>query len=86
MTQYIYPKNLRAKANLWLWNLRDFIIIGVAGLLSIVTLVQTHIFIPAVATLLYAFLSIRLEDITIIDFLRYAFKYFISTQQSFEWR
>ena len=23
VTQYIYPQNLRAKANLWLWGLRD---------------------------------------------------------------
>ena len=72
MTQYIYPQNLRAKANLWLWNLRDFLIMGIAALLSVVILVQTHIFLPAAATLLYAFLSIRLDDTTIIDYLRYA--------------
>lgn len=24
MTQYIYPQNLKATANLWLWSLRDF--------------------------------------------------------------
>ena len=82
MTTYIYPQNLRAKANLWLWSLRDFLII----LLSVVILVQTHIFLPAAATLLYGFLSIRLDDTTIIDYLRYAVKFFISTQQHFEWR
>ena len=65
MTQYIYPQNLRAKANLWLWNLRDFLIMGIAVLLSVVILVHTHIFLPAAATLLYAFLSIRLDDTTI---------------------
>ena len=86
MTQYIYPQNLRAKANLWLWSLRDFLIMGIAALLSVVILVQTHIFLPAAATLLYGFLSIRLDDTTIIDYLRYAFKFFISTQQYFEWR
>ena len=86
MTQYIYPQNLRAKANLWLWNLRDFLIMGIAALLSVVILVQTHIFLPAASTLLYAFLSIRLDDTTIIDYLRYAVKFFISTQQYFEWR
>ena len=66
MTTYIYPQNLRAKANLWLWSLRDFLIMA--------------------ATLLYGFLSIRLDDTTIIDYLRYAVKFFISTQQHFEWR
>ena len=83
---YIYPQNLRAKANLWLWSLRDFIIIGIAGLLSMVILVQMRIFLPAAATLLYGFLSIRLDDTTIIDYLRYAVKFFISTQQQYEWR
>ena len=58
MTTYIYPQNLRAKANLWLWSLRDFLIMGIAALLSVVILVQTHIFLPAAATLLYGFLSI----------------------------
>ena len=43
MTQYIYPQNLRAKANLWLWNLRDFLIMGIAALLSVVILVQTYL-------------------------------------------
>ena len=86
MTTYIYPQNLRAKANLWLWSLRDFLIMGIAALLSVVILVQTHIFLPAAATLLYGFLSIRLDDTTIIDYLRYAVKFFISTQQHFEWR
>ena len=59
---------------------------GIAALLSVVILVQTHIFLLAAATLLYAFLSIRLDDTTIIDYLRYAVKFFISTQQYFEWR
>lgn len=40
MTQYLYPQNLKATANLWLWGLRDFCILGVAALLSIVALVQ----------------------------------------------
>ena len=59
---------------------------GIAALLSVVILAHTHIFLPAAATLLYAFLSIRLDDTTIIDYLRYAVKFFISTQQYFEWR
>ena len=40
MTQYLYPQNLKATANLWLWGLRDFVILGVAALLSIVLLVR----------------------------------------------
>ena len=43
MTHYIYPQNLKAAANMWLWSLRDFAIMGVAALLSIVILVELHI-------------------------------------------
>ena len=46
MTQYLYPQNLKATANLWLWGLRDFCILGIAALLSIVALVQLRIVIP----------------------------------------
>ena len=85
MTQYLYPQNLKATANLWLWGLRDFCILGIAALLSIVALVQLRIVIPA-ATLCYGFLTIRLDDTTILDFMKYAVRYFISTQQYYEWR
>lgn len=86
MTQYLYPQNLKATANLWLWGLRDFCILGIAALLSIEALVQLQIVIPAAATLCYGFLTIRLDDTTILDFMKYAVRYFISTQQYFEWR
>lgn len=86
MTQYLYPQNLKATANLWLWSLKDFCTLGIAALLSLVILVQTRIVIPAAATLCFGFLTIRLDDTTVLDFIRYAVKYFISTQQEYHWR
>ncbi len=86
MTQYLYPQNLKATANLWLWSLRDFCILGIAALLSIVALVQLRTVIPAAVTLCYGLLTIRLDDTTILDFMKYAVRYFISTQQEFYWR
>ena len=86
MTQYLYPQNLRAVANLWLWSLKDFAILGIAALLSVVILVQLRIFIPAAATLCFGFLTIRMDDTTAVDFIRYAVRYFISTQQYYEWK
>ncbi len=83
---YLYPQNLKATANLWLWSLRDFAILGVAALLSIVALVQLRMVFPAAATLCYGFLTIRMDDTTVMDFIQYAVRYFISTQQYFEWR
>lgn len=86
MTHYLYPQNLKATANLWLWGMRDIAILGISTLLSIVVLVETELVIPVAATLCYGFLTIRLDDITVLDFLRYAVRYFICTQQYFEWR
>ena len=34
----------------------------------------------------YAFLTIQVEDISILKFIRYACAYFLVEQQSFEWR
>mgnify|MGYP000209898669 CR=1 FL=1 len=83
MTTYLYPQNLKATANLWLWGLRDVAILCIATLLS---LVQLGFFVPAAVTLCFGFLSIRMDDTTVLDFMRYAVRYFISTQQYFEWR
>ena len=86
MKQYIYPQNLKATANLWLWSLRDFAIICVCLLLSILGLTQLGLMLPAALTVAYAFLSIRLEEITVLDYVRYAGKFLLFSQQEFEWR
>ena len=86
MTHYIYPQNLKATANLWFWGLRDFAILGVAALLSMVALVELRFLLPAAVTLCYGFLTIRMDDTTILDFIRYAGRYFITPQQYYEWR
>lgn len=86
MTEYLYPQNLKATANMWLWSLRDFAIAGIAALLSVVVLVTLGWLVPAALTLCFAFLTIRLEDTTMLDYIKYAFRYFVSTQQYFEWR
>lgn len=61
MTHYIYPQNLKATANMWLWSLRDFAIMGVAALISIVILVELHLMLPAAATLWPAIPTIAAE-------------------------
>ena len=58
---YIYPENLKAKPMLWLWLLRDIAIIGVAALISVLSLVQGVGMAPLVVTVLYAFLSIQVD-------------------------
>lgn len=84
--QFIYPQNMRASATLWLWSLRDFAVIVIAALFSALVLATTKILIPAVLTAAFAFLSIRSDETTVLDFLKYAIRYFISTQQYYIWR
>ena len=83
---YIYPDNLKSKAVLWLWQLRDIGIIGIGCLLSVFALAQLGLLIPVVITALYAFLTIRFEDTSILDFIKYACAFFITKQQTYEWR
>lgn len=86
MTQYIYPQNLKATANLWLWSLRDFAIACVGLLISVLALTQLGLILPFALTVAYTFLSIRLEEITVLDYVRYAGKFLIFSQQEYVWR
>ena len=83
---YMYPDNLKAKATLWLWELKDIGIIGVGMLISVFAISQTGIIVPIAITAVYAFLAIRFEDTSILDFIRYACAFFILKQQTYEWR
>ena len=83
--QYIYPQNLKAEAKLWLWSLRDVAILGIALILSILALSQIKFYLPLAVTLVFAFLTIRLDDQTVLDFIGRGFRYFVSAQQYYEW-
>ena len=83
---YIYPNDLKAKPTLWLWALRDVAVIAACLVLSVLALVELGLLPPLICTVLYAFLSIRLEDASILDFLRYAMCFLFLKQQYYEWR
>lgn len=82
---YIYPENLKAKAMLWLWELHDVVVIGILLLLAVFALAHGVGFAPLIAAFLYAFLTIRVEDNSILDFLRFAAAFLILQQQYYEW-
>ena len=83
---YIYPDNLRAKAKLWLWELRDVAVIGAGFLLSVLALTNGAGMFLLVLTVLYAFLSIRVDGASILDFLRCAICFLFLHQQYYEWK
>lgn len=82
----MYPQNLKATANLWLWSLRDFVILNIAVLISAAIFINSGILLPAALSLCFGFLTIRKDDITVVDFLGYAARFFLTGQQYYEWR
>lgn len=83
---YIYPENLKARPMMWFWSLKHFVILAVGALASVVCLIHLHKIFPAAGVLIYGFLTISLDEATILDFLKYAVRYFLASQQKFEWR
>ena len=49
-------------------------------------LAKGRTFVPLVCAAVYAFLSIRTEDASILDFLRYAARFLFLQPQRFDWR
>ena len=77
---------MAAKATLWLWTLRDLACIGVGFLISILALTKMGMMLPLLITAVYAFLSIRFDNVCILDFLKYAASFFLLKPQHYEWR
>lgn len=75
---YIYPQNMRAAAKIWLWTMKDFAIIFIAALLSAVFITQAGFFIPAA-------MSIRLDDTSVMDYIKCAVSFFLTSQQEYRW-
>ena len=86
MTHYLYPKNLKATANLWLWGLRDFLILCALAVVSVVLLVKFGWLIPAAAALCFAFLTLRQDDMTVLVYCRFAVNYFLTEHPYYAFR
>lgn len=83
---YIYPENLSAKAMLFLWTLKDVTVLGIGLLISVFALAKLGFLPPLVITATYGFLTIRLSDTSIMDYIRYAAAYLFVKPQFYEWR
>ena len=86
MKQYIYPQNLKAQAQLWLWRLKDLVVLGAALLVSVLALSQLRFFLPLALTMVFAFLTMRFDDTSVLDYIKRAARYFVTTQQFYVWR
>lgn len=86
MKTYLYPQNLKARVNLWLWSLGDFLIFSIAALVSAAIFLNTGIMLPGALSLCHGFLTIRKDDMAVADFIGCAVRYFLTGQQYYEWR
>jgi hypothetical protein len=83
--QYLYPQNMRTEAKLWFWSLKDVIILAIALTLSVVSWAKLNFIVPAAMTLVYGFISMRLDETSVLDYIRRAARYLLTTQQYFIW-
>lgn len=81
---FIYPENLSKKPTLWFWQIKDLALIGVFGIISIYVYVSIRLMLPSVLIITYAILTIRVDEISILDFILYAINY-LFTKQDFNW-
>ena len=86
MKTYIYTQNLKAASRLWLWSIRDFLLICLGLILSVLILTQIWSFLPFAITAMFAFLSICFEETTVVDYIVCAFRFFVTAQQIYFWR
>lgn len=77
---------MRTEAKLWFWGLRDVIILAIALTLSVVSWAKLNFIVPAAMTLVYGFISMRLDETSVLDYIRRAGRYLLTTQQYFEWK
>lgn len=61
-------------------------ILSIAVLISAAIFINSGVLIPAALSLCFGFLTIRKDDITVVDFLGYAARFFLTGQQYYEWR
>lgn len=81
---YIYPDNLTAKPMMWLWTLRDLTISGITVLVGFIMAVELYFTAILVLGATYAFLTIRFEDVRILDFMKQA-ACFCFGQKRYDW-
>lgn len=80
---YYYPKNLRSKSQVFLWNMSDAIIILMSLVLCGLIWYVTHLHFLLVIPIVLAFISIRIDDVSILTRIKEIFS-FLFKNRSFK--
>lgn len=82
---YLYPRNLKEAPTLWLWSLKDIGLIGIGCVIAVLIYTQFKWSLPLVSVGVFAFLTIRFGDSTMMNFISYAVAYFMFESQTYSW-
>ena len=84
---YIYPENLKGESTLFLWALKDMLLVIIGAVVSATLAAIFSFILPMALVGAYAFLTLRIgEERSIFDYIRFAFRYFVMQQQTYFWR
>ena len=83
---YYYPENLRSQAVIWMWKIRDLCIAAALAILGALAMAGMGYSLLLIMGIMYAVLTVQADDVTVVDFVVYACRYFFAEQQEFEWR
>ncbi len=82
---YMYPKDLRSKPKFIMWEFKDMIISTLMLLISVFIFSKTNTTFFIAVTGVYMFLTVNIEDMSVRNYIIYAFRFLISTQQKYFW-
>lgn len=85
MRQFYYPPNLKASPMIWCWSVKDFVILGVLAFVTIILGTLLRNLYALCIPMVWAVLSVRLDDKTIWMVLCHAGRFFLTGQQKFYW-
>lgn len=82
---YLYPDDLKKAPMVLLWEMKDIATIGITFIFSIVLVTQFLVMFPLVITVSYGILSIKIEDLSIKDYIIKLTNFFMIKQQIYKW-
>lgn len=85
MKEYIYPKDLKVSAIMFLWRLRDAAILVLLTVTAVILFGLAKTIVPLVGAAVFGVLTIDIGGIRIYDYLKLCTQFF-GGQRIFFWR
>ena len=83
--EFHFPQNLKSKPTILVWEVRDLSVIVVGTMISFYFLLSINFVLPSVFTIIYAIMTTRVNEYTILSGLSSALNYFLFECQEYDW-